>query len=701
MIVISQLLVFISTVYFLFSSQLAQAQIIVKTDTLSISGFSDISADKLTVFAGIAGPTDPVTGTSTATTNTCTLASSSLTACNQSSVHSSLIFKVSFQVTKDVTNAAVKMCVFDGTTCSSLSTGTVTATANSTTVTTQATWSVICSAIGLSSSCSGTTAFISRTIKVGVDEDNSGDVEDDEYRNITLKVHYFSASDSPTLNYCATTATGSGMCNIAFIPGDQKAFIDTAIYAGNDPAANSVPWDSIAIFPVAVASTDAATVSGFRTNQASPIFKGFNATDGTIPDSSVSGGGVENGSKYCFIYGTKNQTQNIYRFVINSSALNQQCIEPSQVVGILDNKSCFISTAAFGSDMAPEVQMFRNFRNEYLLSNSIGKIFVKTYYQLSPPMAHLIAKHDWLRSITRFLLYPFLLFAYLTVQLGFTFGTLALFAMLALIAGVFLFVFKLKKRGALVALLILCATPILKAEVRQNETQVQHEGAKEGLVKISKDGTYIYDLNRKLKKESSKITFGVANYPDITLEVTTKTSGVKTYSFENLYAQSPAIIIGYDYENFLWTDKGKLGYQIGGSLMYVTGNGVLTSTGDFSQEKFTFLTLPLNVGGVYRFEYKDKQLFAPYVTGGGTLLALLEKREDVSTPGTAGGFGFFAAAGLLINTAVIDPDSGFQLDSEYGISNLWLALEFKVTDVNGKAFSYSNRYVNAGLSFDF
>ncbi len=690
------LLILVSSVFFFLT---AQADIAVKADSVVILGYSDLSADRSTVFAGIAG--DPVSGTTaTSTADTCQSATSSTKACNQTSVHPTLQFKISFQTTKDITNAPMLMNICEGATCTQLFSNTsVTATANSTVLTATTDWGTICGTLGLSTSCVGTSVAASRTIRVGVDEDASGTVDDDELKAYTLKFHYIAPASSATQPYCSSIAAGAGMCNISFIPGDQKGFIDTAIYAGND-LGTTLSWDAIAVFPVESAGlgSDVSVLSGFRTSQADPVFKSFDPTNGTIPDSSVSSGAIENGRRYCFIYGTRNQAKNIYNFVTDAATATTACIEPSDVVGLLEGKACFISTAAFGSDMAPEVQMFREFRNHYLLTNLPGRFFVKTYYQLSPPLAHLIAQHDWLRSLTRFTLYPFLLYAYLTVSLGFVFGTLA---MILLAAAVILAVTKLKSRQALIMIFLICCVPTLKAEVQNNETTISHEGAKEGLVKITKDGTYIYDLKRPLKKESSKVTFGQANYPGITLEVKTKTKGTQTYDFDQLYATSPGLILSYDYENYLWTDMGKLGYQLGASLMYATGNGVLVSTGAISEEKFTFLTIPINVGAVYRFEYKDKQSIAPYVSGGGTLLALLEKREDVSTPQSSGGFGFYGAAGVLINTALIDPDAGYDLESEYGISNLWVALEFKATEVTGTAFTYSNRYVSAGLSFDF
>lgn len=65
---------------------------------------------------------------------------------------------------------------------------------------------------------------------------------------------------------------------------------------------------------------------------------------------------------------------------------------------------CFVATAAYGSELAPEVILLSRFRDEVLLSSMLGILFVKLYYFASPPFARLIAKVRILRAVTRVLL---------------------------------------------------------------------------------------------------------------------------------------------------------------------------------------------------------------------------------------------------------------------------------------------------------
>ena len=72
-----------------------------------------------------------------------------------------------------------------------------------------------------------------------------------------------------------------------------------------------------------------------------------------------------------------------------------------------DDEGCFIATAAYGSYLSEDVKVLRDFRDRYLLTNSVGTYLVKDiYYQYSPPIADYIAKYESLRLITRWLLTP-------------------------------------------------------------------------------------------------------------------------------------------------------------------------------------------------------------------------------------------------------------------------------------------------------
>ena len=69
-------------------------------------------------------------------------------------------------------------------------------------------------------------------------------------------------------------------------------------------------------------------------------------------------------------------------------------------------RDCLIATAAYGTPMAKEVQVLRDFRDGYLLTNPAGKAFVALYYGVSPPIARSIDEHPGIKPIVRAVLEP-------------------------------------------------------------------------------------------------------------------------------------------------------------------------------------------------------------------------------------------------------------------------------------------------------
>jgi hypothetical protein len=66
--------------------------------------------------------------------------------------------------------------------------------------------------------------------------------------------------------------------------------------------------------------------------------------------------------------------------------------------------------------MANDVRYLRAFRDEYLLTNFLGRKFVVLYYRISPPVADYIREHEILRTVVRWMLTPLVKFSNLLVS---------------------------------------------------------------------------------------------------------------------------------------------------------------------------------------------------------------------------------------------------------------------------------------------
>jgi len=71
---------------------------------------------------------------------------------------------------------------------------------------------------------------------------------------------------------------------------------------------------------------------------------------------------------------------------------------------------CFIATATYGSELSPEVQFLREFRDRDVLNTFAGSqfmtVFNQFYYSFSPSAAQSIADNDLLKAVMKLLLYP-------------------------------------------------------------------------------------------------------------------------------------------------------------------------------------------------------------------------------------------------------------------------------------------------------
>ncbi len=87
---------------------------------------------------------------------------------------------------------------------------------------------------------------------------------------------------------------------------------------------------------------------------------------------------------------------------------NKSIIGIKEILTKLDRSKsgCFIATAAYGTPFAEEIEVLRNWRDDFLEVSSPGRAFIKAYYSMSPPVADNISESGVKRKFVRTLLSP-------------------------------------------------------------------------------------------------------------------------------------------------------------------------------------------------------------------------------------------------------------------------------------------------------
>ena len=98
---------------------------------------------------------------------------------------------------------------------------------------------------------------------------------------------------------------------------------------------------------------------------------------------------------------------------INVSALSEPIVvEPAQVPAQPEGGGCLIATAAFGSEMAPQVQFLREIRDSTVLQTESGFVFMtgfnQFYYSFSPAIADYERENPIFKEAVKLTLTPLL-----------------------------------------------------------------------------------------------------------------------------------------------------------------------------------------------------------------------------------------------------------------------------------------------------
>ena len=318
-------------------------------------------------------------------------------------------------------------------------------------------WGTLCADNGGNGTCTG---GFSKTMTFGAATDCNtlnGSSEKVSVKFYSRDVDISVAGADSTYDPANCSAL-TGACLFGLYPGDGKVYLEKDVLSvDTSTGVTNVPYTGIVFFSTEESAADGGddrvTFNRVATGPNAKIDTFTISSDGTGLEGTYIGS-LNNDIKYCFKMGSKDAAGNIDHISSTdcqvaggntndcTTTAPAICMTPSEVVGILTDKKCFIATAAYGSDMDQHVQMLRQFRNEFMAPFWIGRKLVKAYYSASPVLAHWIARHEEARTLTRWMLWPVMGWAELALNFGWS---VVIAPFLIMVLG--LMIFRRRKQG--------------------------------------------------------------------------------------------------------------------------------------------------------------------------------------------------------------------------------------------------------------
>lgn len=817
------------------------------------SNADGVGSASVTIFGGVAGDVARCdTTSSTETCNTCRFLDGTDTipdagnnlsqACNNRRIHPNLLLQIS--MSSDATDGRPVVTDADGQNAITLASA-PSSVAKGSTATIELTWENVCSRLFAKASDSGslcvpTADGVTGSLRIGIssDGDDRLDGSGDDYRTVNFVIRReigqgASAGGTSVADNCSVTSA-IGICYFEMGSGDSKAFVRSLEALNGFPSGNNIQFKFVRFY---------FDDRGFDYIGAGSSYVDLPINSTDVSSFSVSPKRIEslkNEQTYYFRAAVVDAAGNVGYYTaaadnndctrgVNPASTTCRTATPGEVVGVLSQSSCFIATAAHGSNMSDDVELLRDFRDQRLQSSFVGRAFVQLYYQLSPPLAQALERHPAWKPFVRTALAPVTAWARWVLRAGWwsSLATIAVFASAALLIGHW--IRRARSSRQAIAGLMTCAlllgapsvgfsqvdeskeaaleenlseaeatesatedeevaapeypqpgaeepgatdeepeqiadtapnaeplasptpapliepleppgglqlAPMLKrpkaigeegeyyhdtddvdnaalgtfAQPERVTREGQHlhgapppiefsgQGGREKPMSISTQGEFYYPVEKSEFVGAAGVRFGVLSPPDLR----NPDNGL---TFKQIYKNSSVLpAIGFDYEYPFTRAIGRMGLRAEVGIITAQAKGRFKNPARIDEEtdeRFTFLMLPLQATLLYRFQFWDTQLFVPFVEGGGMYAPIIELRDDTKAPRYGGAPAAVAAGGLNILLDGLDPTSILHLDADYGINHVWLTLQYRQIVGVKKDLDISSNLISAGLSFDF
>lgn len=433
---------------------------VLQTTFENVSG-TEISVSAVTLYGSITGRSY-ASCTNDVPCNTCQdQAGQILRPCNVAAIAPNTILKITFPATV----AGVLRVMHDNTT-TALGGFTPTNVLAGSPAVIQIPWSELCNYVNAGDSACAVNG--SKSIIIGIDPFVNG-VAVGNLTNAAVKQTI--AIQVVSSGLCTNNDSGScngGIYKFDVRAGDQKAYLrnltsENASFPVISGPSGGVTVAKLRAYYVPATSNDllgansCATDAQLIRNGSPHVDIEISKPNDVIELSDDAIKSLSNLKKYVFKLAMVDKAGNVSYFTQDSecgdligpdagrravAAVNgNHVVIPDEVTGLLSGgNNCFIATAAYGSSLDPRVQTFRDLRDRFLLTSSVGQKFVGFYYKHSPPLADFIGRSEILKTLVRWILWPLWALSSLLMSFGYILTIMFLTSALLVFWGIGFFI---------------------------------------------------------------------------------------------------------------------------------------------------------------------------------------------------------------------------------------------------------------------
>lgn len=154
---------------------------------------------------------------------------------------------------------------------------------------------------------------------------------------------------------------------------------------------------------------------------------------------------------------------------------------------------------------------------------------------------------------------------------------------------------------------------------------------------------------------------------------------------------------GYLSGGFLYNEQ--IGAEVGVGIFYKTGSSLAAGSTTPSQDKFRLLTVPITIGGAYRFMYSRKMPVVPYVRGGFEMDYFHENDSGAVVQGLKKGL--YGGAGLQVPISRWLDALDFEKHRDTQVYLIFEGQYKWVNDFGGRGLNLSGALYSAGFLVTF